>query len=645
MKVSFIKRCVAILGFFLLLASVLPATAQSREWKYRTNIEFTPQDEETLDEAEYLAGAGSLAAARELYLEVANRYPGTAAEAQILRSVYILTKAVDGETAAREVLNSIRQKFPDSVWDYYARMDLAKFEFGRNLDLKYKHYITIASEISGVDLSDAKNGNGASISFRALNFEKRIALEEIFISLFYGFLNTGRYAEALNIAEFAHDALDFDVVTDGSFSSRVIHLLTTTVGEQARDIGTRSSSLSISAFFPEPNSSVGPKPEVSAVVKTGNFRNALLDLATIRVLVNGVDVTNSVATRTSYDSSLSEDADFETTVLSIPTQLGLGSHTVEITANSKTQEGVPGEPTTLSWSFTVRNLPSALELSATKDSTLQHRNPHQNEGASPYLTLEKIQGKATRSAVAFDLSDVNLTGLTSATLRLTVDPSQGVNGWGNGDTISALPLSTGWVEGNGQSFGLKKRDQVAGSGSGVTWFSPVDSDISNDYANSTVQWNGGTTGTPTSPLIVMQNHYTGTVDFDVTNDLLNGQGQNGWLLKKDQENRGSKVTFYSREGAAAAGNADLAPTLILNYGNSTASTNSPGSALLARMGWNSGTLNLKPTNPSSELKNLRQALKDSSTAAFVGDQLLQNATRSNPPLHVATAIAYRVWLG
>ena len=286
-----------------------------------------------------------------------------------------------------------------------------------------------------------------------------------------------------------------------------------------------------------------------------------------------------------------------------------------------------------------------LEMGPKADSTLQHRNPHQNEGISPYLTLEKIQGKATRSAVAFDLSDVNLTGLTSATLRLTVDPSQGVNGWGNGDTISALPLSTGWVEGNGQSFGLKKKDQVAGSGSGVTWFSPVDSDISNDYANSTVQWNGGTTGTPTSPLIVMQNHYTGTVDFDVTNDLLNGQGQNGWLLKKDQENRGSKVTFYSREGAAAAGNTDLAPTLILNYGNSTASTNSPGSALLARMGWNSGTLNLKPTNPSSELKNLRQALKDSSTAAFVGDQLLQNATRSNPPLHIATAIAYRVWLG
>ena len=286
-----------------------------------------------------------------------------------------------------------------------------------------------------------------------------------------------------------------------------------------------------------------------------------------------------------------------------------------------------------------------VNVECSGDSTLQHRNPHQNEGISPYLTLEKIQGKATRSAVAFDLSDVNLTGLTSATLRLTVDPSQGVNGWGNGDTISALPLSTGWVEGNGQSFGLKKKDQVAGSGSGVTWFSPVDSDISNDYANSTVQWNGGTTGTPTSPLIVMQNHYTGTVDFDVTNDLLNGQGLNGWLLKKDQENRGSKVTFYSREGAAAAGNTDLAPTLILNYGSPTASTNSPGSNLLARLGWNSGPSNLKPTNPSSELKNLKQALKDNSTAALVGDQLLQNATRANPPLHIATAIAYRVWLG
>ena len=259
-----------------------------------------------------------------------------------------------------------------------------------------------------------------------------------------------------------------------------------------------------------------------------------------------------------------------------------------------------------------------MTLTTSRDTLLTARDPHRNEGANLTLTLEKIQGKASRCAVGFNLADVDLNGLTRARLKLAVDPNEQVNGWGNGDTISVLPLTSNWVEGNGQSFGLKKKDQVSGNGSGVTWFSPVDEDISNDYANSTVQWNGGFTATPTSTPFVMTNHYSGAVEFDVTQDLLNGQGQYGWLVRKDQENRGSKVHFFSREGAAQAGDNDLAPTLILEYGEQVSSTNS--------------------------LEEAGELLQKRAITARAGEWLLTSFADKNPLSILAITIAYRTWL-
>jgi hypothetical protein len=65
--------------------------------------------------------------------------------------------------------------------------------------------------------------------------------------------------------------------------------------------------------------------------------------------------------------------------------------------------------------------------------------------------------------------------------------------------------------------------------------------------------------------VTVHNHQTGELRFDVTQDVLNG-ATHGWLLRKDAENKGSKISFYSREG----GGANLGPRLILEYGNPTA---------------------------------------------------------------------------
>ena len=576
--------------------------------------------------------------AMEELLRVSKAYPGTQIDGLAQLQLALMLDQIGQRDFAGQRLEAIVSTFTGSRIGYLAEANLIDFKFIENeperwlsetgLLLAKLGVPSIESISTGTAIAPSKPANLSSEEYGRLVCEVLRTVAE-FRS------GKGDSLSALNI--FSYLQLHYS----GSGWVDDIGLLLD-IRREAADLLSPGQAITneedvlppkIELFSPVSGSRVDSPVKIEIVASDTSLAQSQPNLSKASLSVDDTVVTNflvraSVSTQTLvYNLSTTQD---------LPPGPHIASFEIIDYAGNKTK---------IDFQFIVNAVSDVTKLNSTKDSTLQHRNPHQNEGISPYLTLEKIQGKATRSAVAFDLSDVNLIDLTSATLRLTVDPSQGVNGWGNGDTISALPLSTGWVEGNGQSFGLKKKDQVAGSGSGVTWFSPVDSDISNDYANSTVQWNGGTTGTPTSPLIVMQNHYTGTVDFDVTNDLLNVQGQNGWLIKKDQENRGSKVTFYSREGAAAAGNTDLAPTLILNYGNSTASKNSPGSNLLARLGWNSGTLNLKPANPSSELKNLKQALKDSSTAAFVGDQFLQNATRANPPLHVATAIAYRVWLG
>lgn len=86
---------------------------------------------------------------------------------------------------------------------------------------------------------------------------------------------------------------------------------------------------------------------------------------------------------------------------------------------------------------------------------------------NPRLTLEKINGKAARNLLGFDLSGVSTNSLTSATLVLSIDPSDQVTGWGNGETVSVKPVTVAWQEGNGKKHGLPVNQQTAGSGAAI----------------------------------------------------------------------------------------------------------------------------------------------------------------------------------
>ncbi|MGE0493527.1 MAG: hypothetical protein AB7S38_30235 [Vulcanimicrobiota bacterium] len=302
-----------------------------------------------------------------------------------------------------------------------------------------------------------------------------------------------------------------------------------------------------------------------------------LDLATLRVSLDGQDVTDSSTFECSAGPEFVDGQPWEViTVRSPMANLSNGTHTATVTCQVYLYPGQGPGLTTKTWSFTIANQASEAALYPSKDSTLRLRDPHLNEGANPRLILEKIQGKTTHALVGFDLSQQNLTGLTSASLVFTIDPSDSPTGWGNGRNVLAAPISTGWLEGNGVDFGVPNAQKTSGSGPGVTWFSPVDEDISNNYANSAVNWNGAgaASGPPTALAVQIHNHQTGEVSFDVTQDVLNGSSS--WLVRREDENVGSQVHFYSREG----GGASAGPRLVLHYG---ASANKPaGDALLAR---------------------------------------------------------------
>jgi hypothetical protein len=407
---------------------------------------------------------------------------------------------------------------------------------------------------------------------------------------------------------------------------------------------------------PRPEDTVGPSlaletptgdplaigEALEMTISDGDFLQSQTDTSSISFSVDGLDVTQLCTVRPEVELSqvLEQGSLFEEIhiLYFVESRLTDGSHHAILSANDHA-----GNSNSLEFDFTVSRTPEEpVSLASSRDSILSLRSQHQNDGANPLLTLEEIQGKATRSAVAFNLAEVNLNGLSRATLVLTVDPNEHVDGWGNGRSITAKAVSVPWIEGNGKSFGLKKKDQVSGNGSGVTWFSPVDEDISNDSSNSAVNWNGAAVSAfpPTAPAAVISNGLSGEVEFDVTADVLNG-AENGWLILKDQENVGSKISFYSREGAAAAGDSELAPRLILEYGDPVASTVPPSNTLLSRIGF--GTT-LRTSTGGSELRSVKEVLQETPVAAFAVEQILMEATRSNPVLSMTSRVVYHSWL-
>jgi hypothetical protein len=139
-------------------------------------------------------------------------------------------------------------------------------------------------------------------------------------------------------------------------------------------------------------------------------------------------------------------------------------------------------------------------------------------------------------------------------------------------------LTQSWTEGNGKNPDLNTGTTTRGSGSGTTWTCAVDTNINNNTSNCSPAWTtlGGSVDVATAPAITHKDSSSGDIVWDVTCDMgvstvcpgspFGTTPVNGWIVKKVVENQtGGEVLYYSKEGATAISNMNVAPRLILYY--------------------------------------------------------------------------------
>jgi hypothetical protein len=199
---------------------------------------------------------------------------------------------------------------------------------------------------------------------------------------------------------------------------------------------------------------------------------------------------------------------------------------------------------------------------ASADSFLRNGANSTNEGANERLRIQNSGNN--RAVVRFDLSGISMDGLQSATLVLDIAENQ--NNWGSeGRPVDAHRLLADWTEGNGRNdIMVGGGPNFRGTGEGVTWECAKDANINNTIADCLSEWNGGIYAAATSLSATHTNNQTGSVNWNVTADVQAG-ADFGWLIRKTSEGQNGQVRYYSREGAALAGNPNLAPRLVLVY--------------------------------------------------------------------------------
>jgi predicted acyltransferase (DUF342 family) len=208
--------------------------------------------------------------------------------------------------------------------------------------------------------------------------------------------------------------------------------------------------------------------------------------------------------------------------------------------------------------------PATITLLASKDSYLRSGGDNTNEGANTALRLAASGNN--RAVIDFDLPNIDLSGLVSATLVLSIEDN--TDNWGTATQfryIEPRRITVDWLEGNGINSDVPNALKYRGDGPGVTWNCAIDLDIDNQNPDGCTQWNGGTFAALTAAPVRIVNGLTGEITFDVTQDVLDGAGF-GWVIKKSNEGQSGKIHFHSKEGAALAGDPNLAARLILNFG-------------------------------------------------------------------------------
>lgn len=184
-------------------------------------------------------------------------------------------------------------------------------------------------------------------------------------------------------------------------------------------------------------------------------------------------------------------------------------------------------------------------LFAQKDSFIREGVKNTNEGASKVLRIMGSGHTNNRILISFNQGEIESIAsnhfIESATLRLFVQDSD--ENWNGGHTISIHRLSSDWLEGKDTNAPLSK---ITGSENGVTWT------CSDSISDCNVIWEGGSfSSSPTDSVYItnqVQNGYW--ITFDVTPDVkafLSGETNQGWLIKKTNEDESGRINFASRE--------------------------------------------------------------------------------------------------
>jgi len=192
-------------------------------------------------------------------------------------------------------------------------------------------------------------------------------------------------------------------------------------------------------------------------------------------------------------------------------------------------------------------LPTDTTLTASRDGYVTSKHPNRNGGGKDSMDV----AQPLRSLVAFDQAAiagaVGTGTLTSATLRLTI--GRVAENWGpSGRTIDVHRVTVPWTE------------------AGETYNCAIDAIPSNstkECAGAT-EWDMGSTtappwASPRTAQALVTTATTGTLEFDVTADVrafLAGTPNEGWLLKKTDEDKQGRIVFLTKEGGAA-------PALVL----------------------------------------------------------------------------------
>ncbi len=182
-----------------------------------------------------------------------------------------------------------------------------------------------------------------------------------------------------------------------------------------------------------------------------------------------------------------------------------------------------------------------FQLPVTQDSMLRAGDRNTNEGANQILSI----AGTGNTRIVLEFTNVGVFCSTKLVLAVADNPGN----WGpGGKWISVHPLLSEFDEGNGQSWGLPRNQQAKGSGAGVTWSCPTDTNIANQTSNCAEEWAGGEIG-PIIESVLVTNETTGPIIFDLSAYRLANIDATTFrfLIKKDNDGAPGRIDFHSKE--------------------------------------------------------------------------------------------------